>query len=163
MLRTACTWYSSAGRSARESIGNEAAVASTIARSPGARAGASTPSVRAAVRPVHDEAPSIRELPLEALSDAFWSADLEPLSGIAMPGVPAPPAQLLFRCGYRYAFPLTVRDRRLGFLAASYRLGETPLSSEAQDPVRQLLNQAALAIENAYLLDQLQRQLAGLQ
>lgn len=115
------------------------------------------------LRPVHDEDPSIRELPLEAFSDAFWSAELEPLSGIALPGAPAPPAQLLFRCGYRYAFPLRVRDRRLGFLAASYRVGETPLSSEDQDLVRQLLNQAALAIENAYLLDQLQHQLAEVQ
>ena len=52
-----------------------------------------------------------------------------------------------------------MRGRRVGALVAGYRDGEMPLNSDDVELVRTLLNQAALAIENAQLLDQLQIQL----
>lgn len=111
------------------------------------------------LRPVHQEDEQIRSLPASGFSDGFWNSEVEPLSGIALPEAAFSPVQRLFAHGYRYAFPLTVRDRRVGLLTTGYGIGETPLSSEDQDLIRQVLNQAALAIENAHLLERLQFQL----
>ena len=61
--------------------------------------------------------------------------------------------------GYHYVFPLTVRERRVGLLYLGHHTGGAPLSSDDLALVRQLLNQAALAIENAQLLEQRRRQL----
>ncbi len=61
--------------------------------------------------------------------------------------------------GYHYVFPLAVRDRRVGLLYVGHHTGGAPLSSDDLVLVRQLLNQAALAIENAQLLEQRRRQL----
>ena len=61
--------------------------------------------------------------------------------------------------GYHCAFPLSVRDRRVGLLYAGHHTGGAPLSSDDLALIRQLLNQASLAIENAQLLEQRQRQL----
>ena len=44
-------------------------------------------------------------------------------------------------------------------MVSSHRYGDLPLSSNDLDLIRQLLNQASLAIENAHLLDRLQHQL----
>ena len=66
----------------------------------------------------------------------------------------------LFVAGYRYAFPLAVRGTRRRH--RPHRLQarrHTPLNSEDSELIRHLLNQAALAIENAQLLGQLQVQL----
>ena len=115
------------------------------------------------LRPVRTEQGAVYAVPLDSFRDGFWETEFEVLSGIALPDAAASAVQRLFMAGYRYAFPLTVRDRRVGILTASFRLGETPLSSEDQDLMRQLLNQAALAIENAHLLDRLQNQLHEMQ
>ena len=61
--------------------------------------------------------------------------------------------------GYHYVFPLEVRDRRVGLLYVGHHTGGAPLSSDDLALIRQLLNQAALAIENAQLLEQSRRQL----
>ena len=111
------------------------------------------------LRPVREEADPVHPVPLDSFRESFWESDFEVLSGIALPDAAASSVQRLFVAGYRYAFPLTVRDRRVGILTSSFRLGETPLSSEDQDLMRQLLNQAALAIENAHLVDRLHSQL----
>lgn len=104
-----------------------------------------------------EEAPSV-----ETLGDEFWKKDVQVLSGIGLPEGGPTPAQQLFAAGYRFAFPLLVRERRVGALVCGDRYDEAPLSSEDQDLIRQVLNQAALAIENAHLLDRLHLQLREL-
>ena len=75
------------------------------------------------------------------------------LTGVALPDAIASPAQRLFTQGYRYAFPLTVRGRKVGVVVSSHRFGDLPLSSNDLDLIRQLLNQASLAIEKAVVHD----------
>ena len=98
-------------------------------------------------------------LPFDILGDELWGKDFVRLSGMAMPGQPATPEQRLFLAGYRYAFPLEVRGRGVGIVLAGLRQGSTPLNSDDTELIRQLLNQAALAIENAQLVGQLHFQL----
>jgi len=96
---------------------------------------------------------------IEAIPGELWSDRFETLSGVGLPGEPARIDLRLYAAGYRYAFPLVVRDSRVGLLIVGYRGDQQPLDSEDIDLVRVLLDQAALAIENARLLDQVQRQL----
>ncbi|HEX4953416.1 MAG TPA: ATP-binding protein [Thermoanaerobaculia bacterium] len=100
-----------------------------------------------------------RQLPLDLLSEADWEGEVRALSGFATPGEGLSPSLELFEARYRYLFPLSVRGHRVGLLATSYRRDDTPLTSEDVELTRQLLNQAALAIENAQLLDRLHQQL----
>ncbi len=81
------------------------------------------------------------------------------LSGLALPVEALSPAQRLFIAGYRYAFPLTVRGRGIGIVLASFKRDGSPLNSDDTELIRHLLNQAALAIENAQLVGQLHLQL----
>ncbi len=97
---------------------------------------------------------------LAELGSEIWRRDVEALSGISLPADRLGPRQRLFLGGYRYAFPLTVRGVPVGLLATTFRTGDLPLSSDDLDLVRGLLGGAALAIENARLVDQLERQLA---
>ena len=60
--------------------------------------------------------------------------------------------------GYHCVFPLVVRERRVGLLYVGHHTGGAPLSSDDLALIRQLLNQASLAIENAQLLEQRRRQ-----
>jgi two-component system, NtrC family, sensor kinase len=99
------------------------------------------------------------QLPLDLFSPEFWHEDHRELESATLPGQDSPSARALYAEGYRYAFPLTVRGRRVGVLVCGLRYGEMPLSSDDLELVRQLLDQAALAIENAHLLDRLQHQL----
>ena len=103
------------------------------------------------------------ELPMrlafEALGEDFWQRDLLQLSGLALPVEALSPAQRLFIAGYRYAFPLTVRGRGIGIVLASFKRDGSPLNSDDTELIRHLLNQAALAIENAQLVGQLHLQL----
>jgi signal transduction histidine kinase len=115
---------------------------------------------------VHGEADLPERLPcdaLDALGEDFWQEDFRRLSGVALPVEPMSLEQRLFVAGYRYAFPLTVRGRGIGIALAGYRRDQTPLNSEDVDLIRHLLDQAALAIENAQLLGQLNRQLEEVQ
>ncbi len=98
-------------------------------------------------------------VPVDLLDDATWQEDVVAVSGLEPQADGPKPMLQLFRAGYRYLFPLVVRQGRVGVLAASYRWDQVPLSSEDVELARAALNQAALAIENAKLVDQLQQQL----
>jgi hypothetical protein len=99
-------------------------------------------------------------VPFDTFGPQFWEREVESLSGVGLPQTQMPPVQRLFLAGYRYAFPLQVRGSRIGLVLASFKRGHAPLTSEDLDLVRNVLNQAALAIENAQLVDQLHRRLA---
>ncbi|MEO8274892.1 MAG: ATP-binding protein [Thermoanaerobaculia bacterium] len=101
-----------------------------------------------------------RAVGLATLRDALWEGDFETLSPIGLPGESASAEQQLYVSGYRYVFPLLVRGNQIGLALTSLRRDRLPLSTEDVEIVRALLDQAALAIENAQLLDQVQRQLA---
>ncbi len=109
--------------------------------------------------PVLPELKGPQEIALAELGSDFWRREVEALSGISLPAGRLSPRQRLFLGGYRYAFPLTVRGVPVGLLVATFRTGDLPLSSDDLDLVRNLLSGAALAIENARLVDQLQNQL----
>ena len=109
------------------------------------------------VRPQPGIPPAIA---LAALRDGLWEGQFETLSPIGLPGESATAEQQLYVAGYRYVFPLLVRGHQIGLALTSLRRDRLPLSSEDVEIVRALLDQAALAIENAQLLDQVQRQLA---
>ena len=97
---------------------------------------------------------------LEELDAGLWDREVEALTGVSLPAGRLGPRQRLFIGGYRYAFPLTVRGGPVGLLVTTFRIGEAPLSSDDLELIRQLVTGAALAIENARLLDELHRQLA---
>jgi len=94
------------------------------------------------------------------LGEDLWQSRVLPLSPVAMPDRDPNIAQRLFMAGYRYAFPMMLRDKRVGVVMASYKLGSRPLNSDDLGLAHNLLNQAALAIENAGLLHALNQQLA---
>ncbi len=102
-------------------------------------------------------------LDFDALGESFWRKDVLEISGLALPLESLTPAQQLFIAGYRYAFPLTVRGRGIGIALAGYRRDQTPLNSDDTELIRQLLNQASLAIENAQLVGQLHLRLQEVQ
>ena len=101
-----------------------------------------------------------RAVALATLRDGLWEGEFETLSPIGLPGESATAEQQLYVAGYRYVFPLLVRGQKIGLALSSLRRDRLPLSTEDVDIVRALLDQAALAIENAQLLDQVHRQLA---
>jgi len=102
---------------------------------------------------------TVGTLPIDLFGAEFWDEDHLELPGTTLPGSGSAAASDLYARGYRYAFPLLVRGRRVGALVCGLRYGEMPFSSDDLDLVRTLLDQASLAIENAHLLDRLQTQL----
>ena len=96
---------------------------------------------------------------LTALPEELWRRDFLALNGLALAGTVPAASERMFAAGHRYALPLVLRGTPIGVLLVGYRGGNSPLSSEDLDLVRGLLDQAALAIENAQLVDQLHRQL----
>ncbi|MEZ5313492.1 MAG: ATP-binding protein [Thermoanaerobaculia bacterium] len=108
------------------------------------------------VRPEPGLPPSIA---LASLRDELWDGDFETLSPVGMAGEPASSEQQLYGAGYHYVFPLEVRGSRVGMAVTTLRRDHLPMSSEDIEIARGLLDQAALAIENAQLLDQVHRQL----
>lgn len=94
----------------------------------------------------------------DAFEDDLWSVEVLRLAGAPLQPVPDSEQRLYF-AGYRYVFPLTVREQPVGLAVLGNRADDAPLTSEDQTLARGLLNQAALAIENATLLDEVQRQL----
>ncbi len=112
-----------------------------------------------AMVPVEPTAEVPRKLPFDAFGSSFWSREVESISPIHLPSGEAPAHQVLFMAGYRYAFPLVVRDNRVGVALMSYKYDDEPLGTEDLDLARGLLNQAALALENAQLLEEVHRQL----
>lgn len=99
----------------------------------------------------------------DAFGEGFWEREVERLSGVALPAGELSVPTRLFVAGYRYAFPILVRGRGIGVALTSFKREHTPLNSEDTELIRHLLNQAALAIENAQLLGQLQIQLEEVQ
>ncbi len=93
-----------------------------------------------------------------AFEEDLWGREVLRLAGAPLQPVPDSEQRLYF-AGYRYVFPLTVREQPVGLAVLGNRADDAPLSSEDQTLARGLLNQAALAIENASLLDEVQRQL----
>ena len=116
-----------------------------------------------AMVPIRLEAGIPQRLPFDALGSELWGRDFQSLSGVAMPGEPLSTSTLLFVAGYRYAFPLSIRGRGIGVVVAGFKRDHTPLNSEDSRLIRHLLDQAALAIENAQLMGQLQVQLEEVQ
>jgi two-component system NtrC family sensor kinase len=115
------------------------------------------------VRPGAVAADGPARLELDVLGDDFWRSNVTEISGLALPLESLTPAQHLFIAGYRYAFPLSVRGRGVGIALAGFRRDQTPLSSDDTELIRHLLDQAALAIENAQLLGQLSVRLQEVQ
>jgi len=104
--------------------------------------------------PALDPPAALGELP-----ERYWRGRFETLTGVAVPGQLPTLDQRLFVAGYRYVFPLVVRDARVGLVVTGLKSDGQPLDSEDVDLARSVLDQAALAIENAQLLDQVHRQL----
>ena len=100
-----------------------------------------------------------RELAFDAFGEELWQRDVESISAVHFPAEQPTAEQRLFVAGYRYALPLTVRDQRIGLALLSYKFDDEPLNSQDLDLARGLLNQAALAIENAQLLEEVHRRL----
>jgi hypothetical protein len=109
--------------------------------------------------PVRPEPGLPSAIPGTSLPPRLWEGDFETLSALELPGEPASLEQRLWSAGYRYVFPLRVRNARIGLVITGLRRDALPLNSDDVEIVRALLDQAALAIENAQLLDQLQGQL----
>jgi signal transduction histidine kinase len=102
-------------------------------------------------------------LPAASLDSSIWRENVYRLGGTELPAGAPSPLQQLFIAGYRYAFPLIVRGRGVGLVLAGWKRDQAPLNSDDLDLIRHLLNQAALAIENAQLLGQLHLQLQEVQ
>ncbi len=100
-----------------------------------------------------------RELAFDAFGEELWQRDAESISSVHFPEEEPSAEQRLFIAGYRYVFPLRVRDQRIGLALVSYKFDDEPLNSQDLDLARGLLNQAALAIENAQLLEEVHRRL----
>ncbi|MCB1007318.1 MAG: PAS domain S-box protein, partial [Acidobacteria bacterium] len=109
-----------------------------------------------AVRPEEDLPPTLAR---PSVPERLWQGEFETLAAEALPGESLTVEQRFFLAGYRYAFPLEVRGVRIGLVLTSLRRDGRPLDSEDVEIVRALLDPAALALENAQLLDQVQRQL----
>ncbi len=109
-----------------------------------------------AVRPESDLPAALSR---ESVPDHLWRGEFETLAAEAPLGESLTLEQRLFAAGYRYAFPVEVRGVRVGLVITSLRRDGRPLDSEDVEIVRALLDPAALALENAQLLDQVQRQL----
>ena len=119
-----------------------------------------------ALLPVRPAADLPIRLEADALGESFWRKDVLEISGLASPLTlleSLTPTQQLFIAGFRYAFPLSVRGRGVGIALAGFRRDQTPLNSDDTELIRQLLNQASLAIENAQLVGQLSLRLQEVQ
>lgn len=114
--------------------------------------------------PVHPEPESgVGWLPADLFAPEeareFWREDFQRLHGTVPPGRTPGGREALWLAGYRYLFPLRVLDTRVGLVAVSCKRQHQLLNSDDTQLIRQLLNQAALALENAQLLAQLRQRL----
>ena len=108
--------------------------------------------------PVREE-PEAPDLKLAEVDASTWNEPHRALSRAPLADAADSGYLRLAVLGYHYVFPLEVRDRKVGLLYVGRRVGGAPLSTDDLTLIRQLLNQAVLAIENAQLLEQRQRQL----
>src|SRR5262249_31103158 len=80
--------------------------------------------------PVRPENGLPNQLGPDALGATFWTGDGEPLPAAALPLPTAPPVQRLYMLGYRHAFPLRVRQNKIGAALVGHHRDGAPLSSE---------------------------------
>lgn len=113
----------------------------------------------AALAPVRRAPELPGRIGLNSLGEELWTRDVRGLSGVELPSEEPSAESQVFAAGYRYAFPLRVREHRVGILFVGYRYDHEPLTSEDLELTRGLLNQAALALENAQLLSEVHRRL----
>ncbi|REJ83951.1 MAG: PAS domain-containing protein [Acidobacteria bacterium] len=111
-----------------------------------------------AMTPVSPE-PDLEPLRSSEIDSRIWGNEYFHLEGVGLPGSEPHAERRLAALGYRTAFPLSVRSRRIGLLLLGDKANGASLSSDDAMLVRQLLNQAALAIENAQLIEHMQQQL----
>jgi len=111
------------------------------------------------LQPVRSESALPPRLPLDVLGEEIWQEEARRLGGIGLPGPESLPAQRLYAAGYRYALPLTVHGNPVGLLLTGWKSGQERLTSDDVALLRQLLDRASLAIENAQLVDELQTRL----
>jgi len=112
------------------------------------------------LQPVPQDSKLPESLRLDELADDLWHRPVGRLSGVAIPRAERSAAQELFALGYRYVFPLSVRDKRIGALLVGHKDEDTPLSTADLELIRSLTQQTALAIENATLLDEVRQRLS---
>jgi len=113
----------------------------------------------AGLQPVRPE-PELKErLSYEELGERVWRGSVHPISATSLPAEELTAQQQLFIAGYRYIFPLRASNHRVGLVLAGYKPGDTPLNSDDVELMRQLLDQASLAIENAQLMGELSQRL----
>lgn len=105
------------------------------------------------------EEPEAPSLELDDVDASIWSESHVLLAPAPIADTAKSTPMRLSVLGYHCVFPLAVRARRVGLLYVGHHAGGAPLSSDDLALIRQLLNQAALAIENAQLLEQRRRQL----
>lgn len=98
-------------------------------------------------------------LDFDELGDRVWRGGVHALSATSLPTDGTTPEQRLFLAGYRYIFPLRASSHRVGLVLAGYKPEDSPLNSDDIELVRQLLDQASLAIENAQLMGELSQRL----
>ena len=98
-------------------------------------------------------------VPLAEL-DEVWGLQVARLSSAGLPGVAPQGLERLYAAGFRYAFPLASRRRPVALLLTGGRLDGEPLNSEELDLLRVVLDQTALALENARLVEELRNRLA---
>ena len=111
------------------------------------------------LQPVRSESALPPRLPLDVLGEEIWQEEARRLGGIGLPGPESLPTQRLYAAGYRYALPLTVHGNPVGLLLTGWKSGQERLTSDDVALLRQLLDRASLAIENAQLVDELQTRL----
>ncbi|HEV8239360.1 MAG TPA: ATP-binding protein [Thermoanaerobaculia bacterium] len=104
-------------------------------------------------------APPPYDVPIAEVAEA-WTAAVSRLSSAGLPGVSPQGLERLYEAGFRYAFPLLSRRRPVALLLTAGRLDGEPLNSEELDLLRVVLDQTALALENARLLEELRHRLA---
>ncbi|HXT51360.1 MAG TPA: ATP-binding protein, partial [Thermoanaerobaculia bacterium] len=89
-----------------------------------------------------------------------WGLQVARLASAGLPGVTPQGLESLYAAGFRYAFPLLSRRRPVALLITAGRLDGEPLNSEELDLLRVVLDQTALALENARLVEELRTRLA---
>ena len=104
------------------------------------------------------EEPEAPSLELSDVDAAVWNEPHVLLAPAPLADTAKSTPMRLSVLGYHCVFPLAVRERRVGLLYVGHHTGGAPLSSDDLALIRQLLNQASLAIENAQLLEQRRRQ-----
>ena len=101
----------------------------------------------------------LQTISAESLSEETWSRRWHVLTSGSLPTLPSSPTEFFHRSGFRYLFPLTLQNRPIGLLVTGLKLDGEPLNSEEMALIRSLLDQTALAIENAQLMEALRQKL----